>query len=118
MVCMKALPPPESTEADFKPIPPENSTIIRVSSAKMVSAGSRGSLGKILRIGPSRIPINIRNMKMGMPVFLNRNSPANPTTIIPATTPKVINESTVLFFASVQCRVFQSCVCFWLLELV
>jgi len=57
-----------------------------VNSAKMASAGSKGSLGNTFRIGPRMIPIAIRKMKNGIPVFLKKRSPMNPMIKIAAMT--------------------------------
>ena len=51
------------------------------------------ALGKMFRIGPRMIPVSMRKMKMGMPVFLKKNSPAKPMMIIPATTAKTTDAS-------------------------
>jgi len=49
------------------------------------------------------IPINMRKIKMGMPVFLKKNSPAKPIIMMPATTPKTRDASTILCFAQPSC---------------
>ena len=61
---------------------------MRVSSAKIGIMGISGSRGIRLRIGPSKMPVNMRNIKIGMPVFLKNNSPAKAIMIIMATIAK------------------------------
>lgn len=59
----------------------------------MESPGTNDSLGKMFRIGPRIIPVRIRKIKMGIPVFLKKNSPAKPIMIIPATKLKMTDVS-------------------------
>jgi hypothetical protein len=50
--------------------------------------GSSGSLGNTFRTGPRMIPMTMRKMKNGIPVFLKKRSPKKPTIKMAAMTVK------------------------------
>jgi len=57
----------------------------RVSSAKTPMYGRIAALDRSPRTGPIRIPMSMRKMKVGTPVFLKKSSPPKPTTMTAAT---------------------------------